>query len=645
VSAHARAKQPSGRPGTTGFRWRGALRTKQLIPVLGLLLTVAVIAGLWAILSAGQSRSAAQVSVGSMRLAVADLQSAPFNADPRAGGSPPQVHAEIERDESVLTRGLAGHAQRGVSGPLLATARRDLRGLEPVIDEIFTVAAGPGLAASDKQDPAFVPREQQEEVADIAALSSVLGQIARADARASSDAYRAARYGAALMLLVLFAAFAYFYRRATVARESVARLAREKQAVLEASRDEAHESAEANAAARDAAVDALNARSLFVATVSHELRTPLNGVIGMTDLLLDSELDGEQSEHARLARASAESLLLLINDILDYAKLEAGKIELEETTFSLRETIGEAAAMLLPTAREKGIEIKVDIGADVPAWLRGDPARLRQVLANLLSNAVKFTSTGGVTLTARATVEEEVAAVCIEVSDTGIGIDRETLARLFQPFTQADSSITRRYGGTGLGLTISARLIEAMNGAIKARSEPGQGSTFWIELSLPIATAPQESEARPSPPRPQARGFDEPGRTILVAEDNPTNQLLAARMLERLGYEVEVVDDGIKAVAAAEQGRYSAILMDCQMPDLDGYEATREIRRREAGEEHCTIIAMTANSMPGDREKCLAAGMDDYVTKPIRVSDLADVLQRNEPAEAGAKLPSGSQAA
>jgi signal transduction histidine kinase/CheY-like chemotaxis protein len=415
---------------------------------------------------------------------------------------------------------------------------------------------------------------------------------------------------------------------------------------LRASSEEAREEARHASVARDVAVAASNAKSLFVAKVSHELRTPLNGVLGTTELLLDTKLDERQQEYVDIARSAAESLLLVINDILDFSKIEAGGVALEMRDFSLTDTIGEVCAMLVVSANAKGVEVAIEIDPSVPPLLRGDAGRVRQVLVNLVSNAVKFTHKGTVTVRARATPHDKRARLMVEVIDTGIGIEPEALMRLFEPFTQADNSTARRYGGTGLGLTISAQLVESMGGQIDADSEPGKGTRFWFELDLAVASGEPTLSLAGDSEKPQAAPplridhGDGPAPLILVAEDNPINQILATRMLESLGYRIELVGDGREALEAVSRNDYAAVMMDCQMPELDGYEATREIRQREGTTRHVPIIAMTAHSMAGDREKCLAAGMDDYITKPIRSSALAETLARNL---AGAAAADGAQ--
>ena len=394
--------------------------------------------------------------------------------------------------------------------------------------------------------------------------------------------------------------------------------------------DEARLSAET----RDDAVEASNAKSVFVATISHELRTPLSGVIGTTELLLETQLDLEQQEYAEIVRSSSEGLLLVINDILDYSKIEAGKLELDPTGFAPSELIAECCALLLPLAGGKGIELTVETDPSFPGWAYGDAARLRQVLINLLSNAVKFTAKGHVTVHAAASpTSDDKSLLRIEVTDSGIGIDEATLARLFQPFTQGDNSTARKYGGTGLGLTISARLIELMGGTLAASSTPGEGSTFWFEVTLPIASQADQSVEKPVAfsalgVRDAAGNLTDAAPLVLVAEDNPVNQMLAARLLDKCGYRSEVVADGNQALKAVENTRYAAILMDCQMPEMDGYTATRVIRDREDGGRRVPIIATTAHSMSGDRAACIAAGMDNYISKPIRAIELREILEQ-----------------
>jgi signal transduction histidine kinase/CheY-like chemotaxis protein/HPt (histidine-containing phosphotransfer) domain-containing protein len=405
------------------------------------------------------------------------------------------------------------------------------------------------------------------------------------------------------------------------------------------------QAAHLSALARAEAEEASDAKSLFIATVSHELRTPLNGVIGMTEMLLGTQLDRPQREYADIVRSSAESLLLIINDILDYSKFAAGKVNLVTTDFALGETIAEACAMLLVAARSKGIDLAVVNDPELSPWLQGDANRIRQVVVNLVANAVKFTEKGAVIVRVASTPVPAGTSVRVEVVDTGIGIDEQTLSRLFEPFTQADDSTSRRFGGTGLGLAISRQLVEAMGGTIGASSEPGQGSTFWFEITLAPARGDRPQTIGDGDAAPAldvgSRGAaptDAPP-LVLVAEDNPINQMVAVRLLEKCGYRADVVNDGQEAVEAVAHTEYAAVLMDCQMPVMDGYEATREIRLREYDDAHVPIIAMTAHSMDGAEEQCLAAGMDDYVTKPVRQQSLRAALARAIPEAANRPRP------
>jgi signal transduction histidine kinase/ActR/RegA family two-component response regulator len=416
-------------------------------------------------------------------------------------------------------------------------------------------------------------------------------------------------------------------------------------------RDLAEQTA-ALAAEHERALQASRLKSEFLATVSHEIRTPMNGIVGMAELLAGTPLNDEQLEYTTIIRGSADALLTIINDILDLSKIEAGRIELRHEVFPLRTVVEDVMSLLATVAYTKELRLTCQVAADLPAQCSGDAARLRQVLLNLAGNAVKFTAQGAVTVKVQRAglpqgagspkgTRPAASLVRFEVRDTGIGIAAEQISRLFTPFTQLDGSHTRKYGGTGLGLTISKRLVELMGGEIGVESQPGQGSCFWFTLPLACAAPAAESEA----PRQNGAGaaavslppaqehkpalHAAPARTILLVEDNVVNQKVALRQLQKLGYAATVAVNGREAVEAIAHTRYHLILMDCQMPELDGFEATRLIRQAEAGAgRHTPIIAMTANAMEGDREACLAAGMDDYLPKPLHAGELKQAIER-----------------
>ena len=383
------------------------------------------------------------------------------------------------------------------------------------------------------------------------------------------------------------------------------------------------------AAERDRAQDAARAKSEFLATMSHEIRTPMNGILGTAEVLMDSPLTAEQAEQLRIIRASGEALLQVINQILDFSKIEAGKLALDRAAFDMASVAEAARVLLAPVAERKGVELLVDLDGHRPRLL-GDPFRLQQVVVNLVANAIKFTAEGRVVIAVRGAAEGPSWRTRVTVRDTGIGIDSATQQRLFTPFSQADASTTRRYGGTGLGLAICRQLIDLMSGTIGVDSTPGQGATFWFEVVLP-GEAPAADGARAGLPAPaHAARAAVPGRgwRVLLAEDNATNQKVAMLMLSALGCQVEVAPSGRHAVEAWRAGSFDLILMDCQMPEMDGFEATRTIRDAERDGARTPIVAVTANAMEGDRERCLAAGMDDYVTKPLTKAGLAGGLDR-----------------
>jgi len=380
--------------------------------------------------------------------------------------------------------------------------------------------------------------------------------------------------------------------------------------------------------ARHAVLEAARAKAEFVANVSHEVRTPMTAILGMTDLALETELTAEQREYLTAVRSAADELLALLEDLLDFSALDACRLAVQRVPFSLRESVGDSVRTHEPRAQDRDLALTCEIAPSVPDAVVGDPRRLRQVIEKLVDNAIKFTAQGGVAVRVDAEVAADEVLLHCSVADTGIGIPREQQETIFEPFVQGDGSATRRYGGTGLGLAIASDVVQLMGGNIWVESEAGRGSTFHFTARLaqePLS--PPAPDRRPAPLRGGAGGLH-----VLLAEDNAVNRKVAVRLLEKRGHTVVAVEDGRQALRALDGERFDVALMDVQMPEMDGFEATAAVRARERVEGgHLPIVALTAYAMKGDRERCLEAGMDAYVAKPVNADELFATLERLVP--------------
>lgn len=379
------------------------------------------------------------------------------------------------------------------------------------------------------------------------------------------------------------------------------------------------------------------AKTEFLANMSHELRTPMNAIIGMCDFLLSSDLNEEQQENAKVLSQSSYNLLGILNDILDISKIEAGELEVEYVVFDMRAAVQQVVHLFKPLSQERDLSLNLSVADDVPREIYLDYAKYQQILRNLISNAMKFTSVGGVTVDVQLVNDDGINFVEVSVSDTGVGIPEDKLKAVFDKFTQADTSVTREFGGTGLGLAITQQLVALMDGLIGVESTLGEGARFWFRL--PVRSIPDNANAlevvSPSDAQVQSDGvdYDVP---ILLVDDHPVNMMFITKLMEKIGFtNLETAENGLQALEKIQNKSYAMVLMDCQMPELDGYEATRKVREMEAaagGEQHLPIVAVTANAMVGDREKCLNAGMDDYLAKPIKRDQLEEKLYKYLPA-------------